>query len=106
MKKFFKNILVGIAYGYWVLIALITVILALACMIAGIVAIPCIIVNIVLALYNIWYAPWWLYAVESVLGSIFIFCLCTSFDTANVIDEPAKESGDDYCPYYIEGRDE
>ena len=105
MKKFFKNIFAGVVYGFWALIALIAMILVLAYMISGIAAIPCIIVNIVLALCDVWCAPWWLYIVESILGVTFIFCLCTSIDTTTAINEHIEESGDNYCPYYIEGRD-
>ena len=102
MKKFFENIFIALIDFSYLFILSLCLITALIAILAGAVAIPFIITNVVLTLCKVWDAPWWLYIVESLFGTIFIATLSLRFRNSEI----AYDLYDDEYPYYIEGRDE
>ena len=106
MKKFCKNIFVGMTYLWWTLLVTVNLILMLGFVLAGIISIPFLVINIVLASCNVWYAPWWLYILELLTSCAFIILFIDSIKSAKQLDRQLEELHEINCPYYIEGKDE
>ena len=101
MKKFFKHASFFIVGSFWTILMLISAVLILSFCLIGLFSGIILPVNIVLDILNVWTAPWWLYVIETLVGSsfwiIFIYFIRNDY---------IEESEETDCLYCIEERND